>query len=400
MRSTRRLIVLGSTGSIGENTLTVVRHLAREESIAFEVVGLAAARNGAALAAQARELGPLAVALADVNAALPDLPTGIRIHRGPTAAVELVKETARPGDLVLAAIVGSAGIAPVLAAIEMGCDIALANKEALVAAGAIVTARARERGVRIIPVDSEHSAIAQCLRSGDPAAEVRRIVLTASGGPFRQASVETIERATLADALKHPTWTMGQKVTIDSATMMNKALEIVEAHWLFGLDAERIDAIVHPASIVHSFVEFVDGSVIAQMSPPDMRLPIQFALTWPRRAPLCCTPLDWASLRTLDFHPIDHQRFPAVALAGQVIRAGGTSGAILNGANEAAVEAFVAGRIRFGQISRLVAAALAAIPAVPALTLNDVSGADSAARAFVASEISPNLPKWRCSTQA
>ncbi len=350
-------------------------------------MGLTAGRNTRELSTQAAEFQPSSVAVADETAmASLTLPTTTRVFTGADAATELVRAIARPGDLVLAAIVGSAGIAPALAAIEAGCDIALANKEALVAAGALVTQRARARGVQILPVDSEHSAIAQCLRSGADK-EVRRIVLTASGGPFRTATKEIMERATLADALRHPTWSMGQKVTIDSATMMNKALEIIEAHWLFGLGSDRIDAIVHPQSIVHSFVEFIDGSVIAQLSPPDMRLPIQFALTWPERAARVCTPLDWTALRGLEFQPVDHARFPAVALAAKVIDAGGTSGAILNGANEAAVEAFVAGKITFVQITNLVADALDSVPSVALESLSDVVAADSASRAHVGRSI-------------
>ena len=388
MTRQRRLIVLGSTGSIGENALAVVRHLAAQDELKFEVVALAAGSNGPLLAKQAGEFRPQAVALATPSSGDSlTLPNGTRLIAGPDAAVELVRTVARPGDLVLGAIVGSAGIAPVLAAIDAGCDIALANKEALVAAGALVTARARERGVEILPVDSEHSAIAQCLRSGDLGREVRRIVLTASGGPFRTATKEAIESATLADALRHPTWSMGQKVTIDSATMMNKALEIIEAHWLFGLGADRINAIVHPQSIVHSFVEFIDGSVIAQLSPPDMRLPIQFALTWPRRTPRLCKELDWASLSGLEFHAVDGDRFPAVSLASRVIEAGGTAGAILNGANEAAVAAFVAGQIGFAEITRLVEGALNAIAVVPVTTLADVNAADAMARRHVTAAV-------------
>jgi 1-deoxy-D-xylulose-5-phosphate reductoisomerase len=333
---------------------------------------------------QARQCGARAVAVAvPASSGAVDLPASVGVYHGATAAETLIREHAQSGDLVVAAIVGFAGIAPVLAAIDAGCDIALANKEALVAAGSLVTARAKARGVSIIPVDSEHSAIAQCLRAGGSIVEVQRIVLTASGGPFRTATPEAIDRATLADALRHPTWSMGQKVTIDSATMMNKGLEIVEAHWLFGLEAERIDAIVHPQSIVHSFVEFRDGSVIAQLSPPDMRLPIQCALTWPARAEGCCARMGWSALSGLHFEPVDHARFPAVELALRVVREGGTSGAVFNGANEAAVGEFVQGRVRFGQIPRLVAEAIDAIPHSRVLSLADVAAADAHARRFV-----------------
>ncbi len=384
MQAQRRLIILGSTGSIGEHTLDVVRHLRAEGSFCYTVVGLAAGSNAKALTRQANEFRPSAVAIAEPEAA-----TAFRssdpceLFLGDDAAVDLIRTQARAGDLVMGAMVGAAGIAPILAAIEAGCDIALANKETLVAAGSIVTAAARARGVSILPVDSEHSAIFQCLRAATSSREVERIVLTASGGPFRQTSREVMRCAVLHDALNHPTWKMGPKVSIDSATMMNKALEIIEAHWLFGLPAERIEAIVHPQSIVHSFVEFVDGSVVAQLSPPDMKLPIQLALTWPARDARCAKAIDWTSLRALEFEPIDHQRFPAVQLAWRVIRAGGSAGAIFNAANEAAVEAFIGGTIRFGDISDLVLGALDAIAPTTVDSLAAVSRADAAARAWV-----------------
>ncbi|MFM7807483.1 MAG: 1-deoxy-D-xylulose-5-phosphate reductoisomerase, partial [Planctomycetota bacterium] len=257
-----------------------------------------------------------------------------------------------------------------------------ANKETLVAAGDLVTRAARDRGVQLLPIDSEHSALAQCIRSGRPQ-ELDRVVITASGGPFRTWSVERTANATVAEALNHPTWRMGRKITIDSATLMNKALEIIEAHWLFGLPADRIDAIVHPQSIVHGLAEFHDGSVIAQLSPPDMKLPIQMALTWPDRSPGVAKRLDWASLRTLEFQPVDHARFPAVRLAHEVIRRGGTAGATLNAANEVAVHAFLEGRIAFGRIGELVAQAMEALQARPVRSLDDVLVADREARAFV-----------------
>ena len=387
----RRLIILGSTGSIGENTLIVATHLAAHADVDFDIIGLAAGPNADRLIQQALETGATAIALADESCALNVAPS-IKIYRGKDAALDLIKAHARRGDLVMGAMVGAAGIAPILAAIEAGCDIALANKETLVAAGAIVTEAARRNSVSILPVDSEHSAILQCLRSGDQSTEVERIVLTASGGPFRRATRETMACATLADALKHPTWSMGQKVTIDSASMMNKALEMIEAHWLFDLSAERIDVIIHPQSIVHSFVEFIDGSVIAQLSPPDMKLPIQLAMTWPMRSPRSATPLDWKNLRGLEFEPVDHDRFPAVKLAWNAIRAGGSSGAIFNGANEAAVEAFVAGRIRFGEISLLVSGALDAIAPTPVPDLAAVFAADSQARKWVAQKLHSATP--------
>jgi len=397
MTTRRRLIILGSTGSIGENTIAVVKHLAAHSTAQYDIIGLAAGSNSTRLLEQANETGSLAIALADESCALEvPHPSKLKVFRGRTAAIDLITAHARQGDMVMAAMVGAEGIGPVLAAIEAGCDIALANKETLVAAGSIVTEAARRCGVRILPVDSEHSAILQCLRGGDHATEVKRIVLTASGGPFRQSTREAMESATLADALKHPTWLMGRKVTIDSASMMNKALEMIEAHWLFDLAAERIDVIIHPQSIVHSFVEFHDGSVISQLSPPDMKLPIQVALTWPNRVTGCATQLDWKKFRGLEFEPVDHARFPAVQLAWRAIRAGGSSGAIFNGANEAAVEAFIDGRIGFADISKLVAGALDAITAVPLANLAAVLAADASARQWVvhrvAHQVAHQLP--------
>ncbi|MFM7052405.1 MAG: 1-deoxy-D-xylulose-5-phosphate reductoisomerase, partial [Planctomycetota bacterium] len=281
MRSApRRVFILGSTGSIGTSALDVVRDLAQRGTPRFEVAGLAASRNAALLSEQARAFSAGAIAIADDGATV-EAAAGVPVFRGPDAAVEMLASCARRGDLVLAAMVGAAGIGPVLKAIELGCDVALANKEALVAAGAVVMPAAAAAGVRIVPVDSEHNALFQCLKAGDGMQGVRRVVLTASGGPFRLKPREEMARATPDDALAHPTWRMGPKVTIDSASLMNKALELVEAHWLFGLGAERIDAIVHPQSIVHGFVEYLDGSVLAQLSPPDMRTPIQQAMCDP-----------------------------------------------------------------------------------------------------------------------
>ncbi|MFO0895477.1 MAG: 1-deoxy-D-xylulose-5-phosphate reductoisomerase [Phycisphaerales bacterium] len=383
-----RLIILGSTGSIGGSTLEVVRHL-RGMGRAVEVVGLATGRSGEALAAQAREMGVRHLALAEGDA--PDLPAGCTLHRGADGALALVDAVARPGDVVMAAMVGYAGLAPTLAAIERGCPIALANKETLVAAGALVTAAAARRGVPLLPVDSEHNAIFQCLRSGAPR-EVRRIVLTASGGPFRTWERDALRSAPPSAALQHPTWRMGPKITIDSASMMNKALEVIEAHWLFDLPAERIDAIVHPASVVHGLVEFQDGSVIAQLSPPDMKLPILSALAWPERLPGCSPQLDWTRLRSLAFEPVDHERFPAIGLGWQVVRRGGTSGAVLNAANEEAVRAYLAGEVSFGCMTDLVAGALESVEAPPLSSLRDVVDADARAREFVRREAARSRP--------
>jgi len=378
----RRLILLGSTGSIGVNTLHVVEHLRRIGAADFCVVGLATGSNGALAAEQARTFGVKHVAIAD-GSSVASLRGIEHIYAGPDAAVQLIEAVARPGDLVVGAMVGSAGVPATLRAIERGCDIALANKETLVAAGGIVMPRVLAMGVTLLPIDSEHSAIFQCLLAGRGIDEVRRLVITASGGPFRTWPRERLERATVAEALDHPTWNMGPKVTIDSASLMNKALEVIEAHWLFGLPADKIEVIIHPQSLVHSFVEFVDGSVVAQLGPPDMRTPIQYALTWPHRAGGCARVMDWAGLRRMDFEPVDHEKFGALRLAYGVIERGGTAGAVFNAANEAAAQAFLDGHIGFGRVTALVGEALEAIPAAPAPTMDEIMAADWAARAFV-----------------
>ncbi len=380
----RRLFILGSTGSIGTSALDVLRDFERRGARRFEVVGLAAARNEASLASQAAEFSASAIALAHEHAhehAHAAHGSGTRVYRGASAVVDMLRDHARRGDLVLASMVGAAGIEPVLVAIAQGCDIALANKEALVAAGALVIAAAERERVRIIPVDSEHNALFQCLKSSSTLDEVARVVLTASGGPFRLKTRAQMERATVAEALAHPTWKMGPKVTIDSATLMNKALELIEAHWLFGLDADRIDAIVHPQSIVHGFVEYRDGSVLAQLSPPDMRTPIANALCDPQRFDGPSRKLDFAALRSLDFEPVDHDRFPSIALAHRVIRSGNSSGATLNAANEVAVAAFLRGELPLTRIAEIVASTLDALTVQPIRSLSDVLEVDRLARA-------------------
>ena len=338
------------------------------------------------LALQLCSSGVEHVAIADETVAA-EVGEVANVYAGPDAATQLVEAVAGSGDLLLGAIVGAAGLPATLAAIERGCDVALANKETLVAAGELVMPLVRDRGTVLLPVDSEHSAIAQCLRSGRSADEVRRLVLTASGGPFRTWSRERMAAAVPADALAHPTWSMGRKITIDSATMMNKALEVIEAHWLFGLPAERIEVVVHPQSVVHSFVEFLDGSVLAQLGPPDMRTPIQYALTWPERWDGCSRTLDWATFRRLDFEPVDHGRFPAVELAFEVVRRGGTAGAIFNAANEEAVAAFLEGTIGIPGISQVVRDVLDGLASGPVRTLDDVQRADRAARSLARAEI-------------
>ena len=378
----RRLIVLGSTGSIGVNTLKVVRHLNDSGALRIKVVGLAAGRRAELLVEQARTFNVSAVAIADqtkyasTRAALSD----VDVYEGPDAALQLV-ENVDATDLC-AAIVGSAGLPATLAAIQKGLSVALANKETLVAAGELVSSMAREHGAPLIPVDSEHSAIFQCL-NGKARPAVKRIVLTASGGPFREVDRETMANATIEEALKHPTWNMGPKITIDSATMMNKAMEIIEAHWLFDLAGDQISVIIHPQSMVHSFVEFADNSILAQLGPPDMKMPIQYALTYPQRPVGCSEPLDWSTLQTLVFQKADFDKFEALRLAYEVIEIGGTAGAVFNAANEAAVTAFLERRIPFGRIVELVAEALSAIDTRPAHHLVTILAVDQEARSFV-----------------
>lgn len=383
---TGRIILLGSTGSIGVNTIEVVEHLGRLEGPDYRIVALAAGRRASELRTQAERLGVTELALADPTDA--DALAGAgTLRTGPDSALQLVREVARPGDLVIGAMVGAAGIAPTLAALEIGCDVALANKETLVAAGAVVLPAARRSGARLIPIDSEHSAIHQCLRGGRLPEEIERLVLTASGGPFRTWDRARMDAATVEQALTHPTWSMGPKVTIDSASMMNKALELIEAHWLFGLPAGRLDAVVHPQSIVHSFVEFVDGSVFAQLSPPDMRMPIQYAITEPDRLPGCSPRIDWSTFGDLRFEPVDHERFPSLRTALEVIETGGSAGAVFNAANEVAVEAFLSGRIGFGGIIELVRGTLEASDHRSVDSLEEVLEADAAARALATSRL-------------
>ncbi len=303
------------------------------------------------LIAQARQFAPKQIIVTNPEAArdhdFSELKGRTEVLVG---AKHLAEVASRPDvDVVVSAIVGSAGLWGTWAAIEAGKTVALANKESLVVGGPLVMNLATRTGARILPVDSEHSAVFQALQAGR-AHEVRRVVLTASGGPFRNHTREQLAHVTVEEALAHPTWNMGPKITVDSATMMNKALEIIEARWLFGLSPDRIGVMIHPQSVVHSMVEYIDGSVVAQLSPPDMRLPIQYALTWPDRCEGIAAKLDWAESLALEFHPPDFDRFPALSLGLEVARAGGSAGAVLNGANEAAVAAFLDRRIRFDQI--------------------------------------------------
>jgi 1-deoxy-D-xylulose-5-phosphate reductoisomerase len=345
----RRVVVLGSTGSIGVNCLDVIGCLPDR----LEAVGLSAHTQWEALFDQAGQQRPHWVAVTDPAAAAradtARLPKGTRFLSGPDGIAAMVSHPAV--DVVVTAIVGSAGLAGTWAALEAGKTVAVANKETLVMAGALVMELAARRGATVLPVDSEHSAIFQAMQSGRPA-EVERVVLTASGGPFRGRSARQLAGVTVDEALRHPTWRMGPKITVDSATLMNKALEVVEARWLFGLPPERIEVIIHPESVIHSFVEFTDGSVIAQLSPPDMRLPIQYALTYPERLAGPARRLNWAELGAWHFEAPDHETFPALELGYEVARRGGTCGAVLNAANEAAVGRFLAGELAFLDIPR------------------------------------------------
>lgn len=383
---TRKLIILGSTGSIGVNTLDVVDHLNRTGQEKIRVAGLAAGRNLKTLIQQAKTFDVKHLAIADPALAdrLKEAVPGATVFAGADAAEKLV-QAVEATDLA-AAVVGAAGLPATLAAIERGMRISLANKETLVAAGELVQPRVKECGAQLLPVDSEHSAIFQCL-SDHPRKQVKRIVLTASGGPFRTTDKATIENATVQEALNHPTWNMGPKITIDSASMMNKALEIIEAHWLFDLPGEQIQVIVHPQSIVHSFVEFADHSILAQLGPPDMRTPIQYALTYPNRASGCSDMMDWSKLSTLTFEAPDFDRFGGLKLAYDVIASGGTAGAVFNAANEAAVSAFLERKVRFGRIVQLVSDALEAVAPEPIDSLETVLEADRRAREYVNDQI-------------
>ena len=346
--STRRAVaVLGATGSIGRATLDVLDRLGEP----WKLFGLSAhSRLAELLPVAARWNSRYLIGTCPKAAeqlAPSSLPGNCHFLTGSEALSMLAEHD--EVDIVIAAIVGSAGMLSTLAAARAGKRVALANKESLVVAGSLVTAAMKQSGGALIPVDSEHSAIFQALHAGQ-SQQAQKIILTASGGPFRTWTRAQMEQATIQDALAHPTWQMGRKITVDSATMMNKALEIIEARWLFDMPPEKIEVVVHPQSIVHSMVEFVDGSVIAQLSPPDMRLPIQYALTYPERLPCPCPKMDWKVNSELSFEPVDLDRFPALMLGWEVARTGGSTGAVVNAANEAAVELFLQGKMRFVDI--------------------------------------------------
>ena len=372
----RSLTVLGATGSVGASTLDLVRR-GREQ---WRIVALTANCQAAELAALAREFSAEIAVVAD-ESCLPDLRaalagSGIETAGG-TAA--LIAAAARPADLTLAAIVGCAGLAPTMAAIERGATVALANKEALVSAGAVMLAAVARHRTTLLPVDSEHNAIFQCL-AGNDLAQVRSITLTASGGPFRDWSPAQLTKATPAQAVKHPNWNMGANISVDSATMFNKGLELIEAHYLFPVGLERLRIVVHPQSVVHSMVEYRDGSTLAQLGPSDMRVPIASCLAWPGRMETPCAPLDLAKLGELTFRAADEERFPATALCRAAAEAGGAAPAVLNAANEIAVAAFLSGQIAFTRIAVMVAQVMSRYsPSAPA-SLDDVIALDHAAR--------------------
>jgi 1-deoxy-D-xylulose-5-phosphate reductoisomerase len=366
--------VLGSTGSIGVQALEVVRAAGTR----FRVVALAARRSAGTLAAQAREFRPPVVALADpaeAAALARDLPAGCRLEVGPEAVAELA--AADGAEVVLNGVTGSVGLAPTLRALAAGRRLALANKESLIVGGELVTRLARPG--QIVPVDSEHSGLAQCLRGGR-AEEVARLIVTASGGPFRGRSAAQLATVTPQEALAHPTWEMGPVITVNSATLMNKGLEVIEAHLLFGLPFERIEVVVHPQSLVHALVEFRDGSTVAQLSLPDMRLPIGLALGWPERSGAPIGRLDWSRALTLEFAPVDRATFPLLDLAVAAGGAAGTAPAVLNAANEEAVGAFLAGRLPFPGIAEVVTRVLDAHRQPAALDLDAVLAAEQWSR--------------------
>ncbi|HCL91236.1 MAG TPA: 1-deoxy-D-xylulose-5-phosphate reductoisomerase [Candidatus Paceibacterota bacterium] len=372
----RNVVLLGCTGSIGTSTIKVAEDL-RD---CIRLVGLAAGNNAELLLAQARKLQPAAISIADPSRAqeLRDLlGGGMAVFSGAQGLVKLA--TLPEADIVLIAIVGTAGLQPALAAIRAGKDIAVASKEILVMAGEIVMREAQAHGARVLTVDSEHSAIFQCLE-GKPAESVRRLWLTASGGPFRTTPREAFPDITIERALQHPSWVMGRKITIDSATLFNKGLEMIEARWLFDVEMARVAVIVHPQSVVHSMVEFVDGSILAQLSTPDMCLPIQYALTYPARALSNRVQTNLAKLGQLTFEEPDPERFPALTLARRAGEIGGTLPAVLNAANEVAVEAFASRRIRFPDISAVVRRVMDRHPVIPHPTLEQIIEADQWAR--------------------
>jgi 1-deoxy-D-xylulose-5-phosphate reductoisomerase len=378
----KRVVVLGATGSIGESSLRVARDIPER----MEIVGLAANRNARKLAEQANLVRPQALCLVD-EAKLPELRENLEYRPEILVGAEGLCQMAclTNADMVLVAVVGTGGLRPALAAIEAGKDLAVASKEILVMAGEAVTSAAAKKGVRVLPVDSEHNAIFQCLdgraQGSGPTVQVRRIILTASGGPFRKRPNDQFAAITPEEALKHPTWNMGRKISIDSATLFNKGLEMIEAHWLFGVEMKRVEVIIHPQSIVHSMVEFADGSILAQLSHSDMCFPIQYAVTWPERVPNTLPPLDFGKLRQLEFETPRYEDFPALGLARQAGETGGTLPAVLNAANEVAVSAFLEKQMNFPRIWQLVGVVMMRHTVVAHPSLEEILEADSWARA-------------------
>lgn len=371
----KKLSILGSTGSIGRSTLKLVTHLSGQ----FEVSALAAKSNIELLREQALHYNPKIIAVADEEKALElqkQLPH-FKVVGGMDGVVEAA--TVACADMVVAAMTGAAGIIPTVAAIEAGKDIALANKEVLVSAGAYVMDRVRQKGVRLMPVDSEHCALFQCL-DGEKRKAIRRLILTASGGPFRTYDQEQLRNVTVAGSLKHPNWDMGPKVTIDCSTLMNKGLEVLEAHWLFDIPLDQIEVVIHPQSLIHSMVEFVDGSILAQMGMPDMLTPIQYALTYPERCEGLLQPFDFTKSHKLEFFPPDYKKFQCLSLAYQAGRAGGTAPTYMNAANEVLVDRFVAGTIHWCDISTKLGSLLSRHKSQPATSLESILEVDSLAR--------------------
>jgi 1-deoxy-D-xylulose-5-phosphate reductoisomerase len=371
------LSILGSTGSIGTNVLRVVESFPER----LQVAGLAAGRNVEVLAEQVARHRPRVVSVADAPAGerlsrLVDL-SSVRLLSGPEGMVEVATDT--KASMVVAAAVGALGLVPTYRALEAGKDVALANKETLVMAGELMVARAKQTGARLVPIDSEHCALHECLDGRRPE-DVRRLLLTASGGPFRKRPRESFSRITREEALAHPTWRMGRKITIDSATLMNKGLEVIEARWLFGVEAARVEVIIHPQSVVHSMVELVDGTVLAQLGVTDMRMPIQYALSYPERWEGAIAGLDFTKAMALDFEPPDRQRFPCLPLAYRALEAGGSAPAALNAANEEAVASFLDGQVPFNAIPETIDEVLAGEPATAVRGLEDVLEADRRAR--------------------
>ena len=392
----KRVVILGATGSIGESALTVARDIPER----MEIVGLAAKSNAQKLAAAANEVRPESVCLVDetqIDVLRRALDYEPRIFSGESGLLEIASLT--NADMVLVAIVGTGGLRPALAAIKAGKDLAVASKEILVMAGEIVMREARDKSVHVLPVDSEHNAIFQCLeaarlraaRDGGVAspADVRRIILTASGGPFRETPRSDFDSITPEQALKHPTWNMGPKITVDSATLFNKGLEMIEAHWLFGVEMKRVEVVIHPQSIVHSMVEFTDGSTLAQLSYSNMCFPIQYAVTWPDRVPNSLPPLDFSKLSKLEFSTPRYDDFPALNLARRAGETGGTLPAVMNAANEIAVAAFLDHKVRFPEIWEIVEQVMNQHTPVAHADLDAILGADQWARAQAQARLQP-----------